>query len=119
MIEYRQKLSNKLAAPFPLSAYVLRSYSSEPADHPRPKHRAHHHQSDREQQEFYGLVKGWGLKDNDKQLRAEKELTPAEKELMPAEKELTPAEKELTPAEKELMSEIKNRSTKSVKHDAI
>ncbi len=37
MIQYKNKQANKLQAPFPFSAYVLRSYSSEPADHNRAK----------------------------------------------------------------------------------
>jgi hypothetical protein len=35
MIQYKNKQANK--APFPFSAYVLRSYSSEPADNNRAK----------------------------------------------------------------------------------
>lgn len=43
MIQYKNKQVNK--GPFPFSAYVLRSYSSEPADNnrakPKSKHRNH------------------------------------------------------------------------------
>lgn len=35
MIQYKNKQVNK--GPFPFSAYVLRSYSSEPADNSRAK----------------------------------------------------------------------------------
>jgi hypothetical protein len=38
MIQYKNKPGNK--APFPLSAYILRSYSSEPADNNRSKVRS-------------------------------------------------------------------------------
>lgn len=37
MIQYKNKQANKIQAPFPFSAYVLRSYSSEPADNNRTK----------------------------------------------------------------------------------
>ena len=37
MIEYKNKGANKIGGPFPFSAYVLRSYSSEPVDQSKPK----------------------------------------------------------------------------------
>ena len=69
MIEYKNRaLSKKGGAPFPFSAYVLRSYSSEPTDQQKPKLRTKNLEMDREQEEFYGLIKGWGLKDAEKEL---------------------------------------------------
>lgn len=40
MIQYKNKQANKLQAPFPFSAYVLRSYSSEPTDKSRAQQRS-------------------------------------------------------------------------------
>ena len=66
MIEYKNRVVNRMASPFPFSAYVLRSYSSEPTDQHRSKPQTRNLEYEKEQEEFYGLIKGWGLKEHEK-----------------------------------------------------